>query len=439
MRAGSFATGGRTSGDQAVGPSARVGMVGGGQLARMTHQAALDYAVELHVLAPRRTDPAVQAGAAWTQGEAGNYDDLVALAQRTEVLTFDHEVVPTVHLRRLDRAGYQLRPAPDAFVLSQDKWVARQELGAAGYPLPAFAPAWAAEDVQRFGDRHGWPVVLKAARGGYDGRGVRVIEHPSALSSLAQQLFGPPSPAPSGPEGDGPDPEAPAWIVEQHLSLAAECAVVLARRPSGELACYPPIGTVQVEGICRELTVPARLPEGVLAEALGMAQDLAKRIGATGIMALECFWTAQGRLLVNELALRPHNTGHITMEAAVTSQFHQHLRAVLDWPLGSAELVSPAATVNLIGVDDHPDLGRRLPGVLEDPGVHVHLYGKQPRRGRKIGHLTVLDEDLSRALERARRAAAALIGPAARASGSRPGPSSVEVSGGNEVPGGLQS
>ncbi|MCK4178219.1 5-(carboxyamino)imidazole ribonucleotide synthase [Aciditerrimonas ferrireducens] len=389
---------------EASAPSARVGMVGAGQLARMTYQAALDYGVALQVLARGEDEPAVAAGAEWVRGVPGNYEDLVALAEGSEVVTFDHEVIPPAHLRRLADAGHVLRPAPEAFVVSQDKWVVREVLGPAGFPFPAHGPAWCAEDVARFGDRYGWPLVLKATRGGYDGRGVRVLEGPAALGAQAAALF--PTEGRQGDEGS----EGPPWLVEEHLELAAECAVVLARRPSGQLACYPPIGTRQVEGICRELTVPADLPTTVLEEAEGMARAVAETIGATGVLALECFWTRDGRLLVNELALRPHNTGHITMEAAVTSQFHQHLRAVLDWPLGSSALRSPAATVNLIATDDRATVPDRLPLALEDPRVHVHLYGKAPRRGRKIGHLTVLGDDVGEALERARRAAGVLLG-----------------------------
>jgi 5-(carboxyamino)imidazole ribonucleotide synthase len=428
-------------------------MIGAGQLARMTHQAAIDLGVELHVLAVGPTDPAVLAGASWTEGRPSRYDDLLSVAQCTDVLTFDHEVVPPDHLRRLADAEMVLRPSPDAFVLSQDKWRARQVLGAAGYPVPAHAPVRTADDVHRFAERHGWPVVLKATHGGYDGRGVRVLADARAAESALGGPGGPGAgftaatgqPAASGTRGDGTGgdgtggDETPAWIVEEHLDLAAECAVVLARRPSGEVAVYPPVGTVQVEGICRELTVPADLPRPVLDEAEAMARRLAEHIGATGLMALECFWTTDGRLLVNELALRPHNTGHITMEAAVTSQFHQHLRAVLDWPLGSPALVSPAATVNLIAVDTDTDVAGRLPLALADPTVHVHLYGKAPRPGRKIGHVTVLDDDVSAARLRARRAAELLVGAPVPGGAVPGGAVSRGAVPGGAVPGGAVS
>lgn len=373
-------------------PSARVVMIGAGQLARMTHQAAIDYGIALHVLAASARDPAVIAGAAYSLGYPDRYPDLAAVARHGEVVTFDHELVPAAHLRALEQAGHQLRPNPLALAFAQDKLYARSQLTSLGHlrvPVPAFAPAATASDVIAFAADHGWPVVLKARGGGYDGRGVHVVTTPADASRLLP---------------DTRRASEPPWVIEEHLDLAAEFAVLVARRPSGQLATYPPVGTHQEEGMCREVTMPAPIPGSVASDAIRLAESIVAGLHATGICAVEFFWTTDGRLLLNELALRPHNSGHATIEACATSQFHQHLRAVLDWPLGPTTLRSPAATVNLIGGARSVDLAARLPSALDVPGAHVHLYAKTSRPGRKIGHVTALGASVEGALETARAA-----------------------------------
>jgi len=369
-------------------------MVGAGQLARMTHQAAIDYGITLHVLAEHGTDPAVLAGAPHTLGRPDVLEDLAAAASYGSVVTLDHELVSADALDALVRGGVTVRPGPDALRLAQDKLAARTTLAAiGGFPLPAFAPAADVEAVAAFANEHGWPVVVKARRGGYDGRGVHVVASLEEASAVLPW------------SSDEPD-----FLVEEYLDLAGEFAILLARRPSGEIATYPPIATLQVDGICNELTMPAALAPEVMADAVAIAHRLVATIGATGVCAVEFFRCADGRLLLNEMALRPHNSGHATIEASATSQFHQHLRAVLDWPLGSTELHSAAAMVNIIGVDGLTDPADRLPDALRIPGIHVHLYQKSPRPGRKLGHVSALAATTDEALERARVAAAALTG-----------------------------
>ncbi len=396
--------------------NAIVTMIGAGQLARMTHQAAIDYAITLHVLASSASDPAVLAGADHTVGRPDRYGDLEAAASFGDVVTFDHELVPTALLYRLEEAGHVLRPTPAALAFAQDKLLARRtlaDLGEAGFMgktgipgdadtdadtlVPAFAEARSARDAYAFAAEHGWPVVLKARGGGYDGRGVHILRSPTETARMLPE-------APEGPE--------PGWVLEEHLDLAAELSILVARRPSGEVASYPPVGTQQEDGMCRELTLPARLSEGAGRAATDLAESLVASLGVVGVCAVELFQTSDGRLLVNELAMRPHNSGHITIEACETSQFHQHLRAVLDWPLGSTALRSPAATVNLIGgpagIDPIDGCSRAL-GVH---GAHVHLYAKEPRAGRKLGHVTALGSDVEEALEIAREAARLVLAPA---------------------------
>jgi 5-(carboxyamino)imidazole ribonucleotide synthase len=377
-------------------PTAVVGMVGGGQLARMTQQAAIALGIELHVLTPHHTDPAVQAGAQFLAGDPDELDALFALAEATDVVTFDHEHVPHAALVSLADAGHLVRPNPGAKLLAQDKSIARAVLSDAGFAVPAFADA-SSGDVRaaaRFAESNGWPIVIKAPRGGYDGRGVFFVasaadltDHPG-LGSLDR------------------------WLLEARVPIAMELAVLVARRPSGQSVAYPVVETVQHGGICHELVMPARIGSDVAGRATATATAIADAIDATGILAVELFLTDGGELLVNELALRPHNSGHATIDASTTSQFENHLRAVLDWPLGApTQLAGAAATVNLLGPADPVDLGRGVQRALGDPAVHVHLYGKSFSPGRKLGHVTVLSGDPDSALDAARAAAAALLSP----------------------------
>jgi 5-(carboxyamino)imidazole ribonucleotide synthase len=381
-------------------------MIGAGQLARMTHQAAIDYAVTMHVLAISTDDPAVTAGAAYTIGRHDSYRDLAAVAAYGDVVTFDHELVPLDHVRRLAEAGYQVRPNAGALAWSCDKLYARQRINSLGsfhVPVPDVAPATTLDDVAAFAETHGWPVVLKSRSGGYDGRGVNIL---TTLEDAVPMLAATPSRSDTSSRGPGaPSAEEPQWLVEEHLDLAGEFAILLARSPSGQIVAYPPIGTRQHDGICLELTMPAALPAAVTDAATALATSVVDGIGATGICAVEFFWTTDGRLLLNELALRPHNSGHATIEACTTSQFHQHLRAVLDWPLGPTDLRRPAAaTVNIIADAHTTDPAGHLRDALAVPGAHVHLYQKVPRPGRKIGHVTALADTVDEALDAARQA-----------------------------------
>lgn len=369
----------------------RVAMVGAGQLARMTQQAAIDLDVELTVLAAEPHEPAVLAGARRLAGHYADMDALTAAARIAPVLTFDHELVPAALLARLEALGYVLRPSAQALSYAQDKLEARRRFRDLGLPVPAFAPVQGPADVEVFGAEAGWPLVLKARSGGYDGRGVLVVDGPGAIPS----------------DLDWGSPDKPNWLAEEHVDLEAELAVVVARRPSGGRVTYPPVQTTQEGGICRWLVTPV---PGRPDDAAQLAETVADAVDAVGICAVELFVRRGGQLLINEVALRPHNSGHATIEANVTSQFHQHLRAVLDWPLGATDLVAPAAAmVNLIAPSSEVDLASNLPRALAVPGAHVHLYGKSPRPGRKVGHVTVLGSDIGVALAAATEAADRLL------------------------------
>jgi 5-(carboxyamino)imidazole ribonucleotide synthase len=366
-------------------------MVGAGQLARMTHRAAIDLGAELRVLAADRDDPAVLAGAPHLLGSPERLEDLRALARDCDVVTMDHEHVSPAHLAALEAEGARLEPGAAPLLFAQDKLHARRELAGLGLPVPPFAPARTREDAERFAAAHGWPLVAKAPRGGYDGRGVWTLADGAAAARLLAE-------SPGG------------LVLEPRLELVRELAVLVARSPSGERVAYPVVETVQRDAMCREIVAPAPVAPGIAREACELALEVAERIGATGILAVELFLTAGG-LSINELALRPHNSGHYTLGGCVTSQFEQHLRAVLDWPLGDPSLHAPAVcTVNVVGGPGGEDPRRRVAAALSVSGAQVHLYDKQPRPGRKLGHVTVCGAEPAAAREAALRAAGLLEG-----------------------------
>jgi len=369
-----------------------VGVIGAGQLARMMQQAAIGLGVPLRLLAETAGASAAQVIA---DVEVGDYTDLAVLrswAGPCAVVTFDHEHVPTGHLEALTADGHATRPGPGALVHAQDKVVMRRRLSALGSPVPRHAVVANATEASAFAaDVGGFPVILKTARGGYDGKGVwRVADEVEA-----QQVF---ASAPQGIE----------ILAEELVDFARELSALVARSPSGQVAAYPVVQSTQRDGICVEVVAPAPgLDPDLAIEAQQVAMRIAAELDVTGILAVELFETRDGRILVNELAMRPHNTGHWSIDGAVTSQFENHLRAVLDLPLGDPRARAPwTVMVNILG-GPAPTLYDGYPHVqARDPDVRVHLYGKDVKPGRKVGHVTAYGDDLDDVLERARHAAA---------------------------------
>jgi 5-(carboxyamino)imidazole ribonucleotide synthase len=365
-----------------------VGMVGGGQLARMTHQAAIALGQSLRILATSPDDSAALVAADVHIGEHTDLDALRTFAKDCDVVTFDHEHVPYGHIEALAGDGVNVAPGADALRYAQDKRAMRERLTELGVPVPRWRPVGAPEDVAGFAAGTGWPVVVKAVRGGYDGRGVWTV-------------------------GDGDELPATELIVEQRVPLRRELSALVARSPFGQVAAYPIVETVQRDGICVEVLAPAPgLDPELAVQAEELAIRLATELGVVGLLAVELFETtgASGgtELLVNELAMRPHNSGHWTIEGARTSQFEQHLRAVLDYPMGDTGLTAPAVVMaNVLGGEPGGrSIDERLHHLFAaDPAVKVHFYGKQVRPGRKIGHVTALGDDLAEVRERAVRAA----------------------------------
>src|SRR3954449_9871254 len=357
-----------------------VAMIGGGQLSRMTHQAAIALGQSLRVLA---TDPAESAALVAADVRIGDHRelaDLMALAEGATVVTFDHAHVPTEPLRTLEDAGHRVAPGPGALVHAQDKLVLRRALAAAGEPQPAWAEVDSPVGVADFAGATGWPVVLKTPRGGYDGKGVFVVDDVAAATVLLER-YGP-------------------LLAEERVPMTRELAVQVARSPFGQVAVWPVVETVQRDGVCHEVLAPAPdLDDALATAAQELAIRIAERLGVVGLLAVELFQTPDG-VLVNELAMRPHNSGHWSIDGAVTSQFEQHLRAVLDWPLGTPSPTAPySVMVNVLG-GDLPELHSAFLHVLaRDPGLHVHVYGKDVQPGRKVGHVTVTGSDLDALLE----------------------------------------
>jgi len=371
----------------------RVGVIGGGQLARMMIAPAVELGLDLRVLAE---DTGMSAQLAATA--VGDYRDLEtvrAFAREVDVITFDHEHVPQDVLRALVADGVQVHPGPDALQFAQDKLVMRARLAELDVPQPDWAAVHDADELQAFIDDHGGGAVVKTPRGGYDGKGVRVVR----AGADAADWF----------EAAG---AGEALLAEELVPFTRELAQQVARRPSGEIVAYPVVETVQRDGVCAEVIAPA--PAGhdrlvQVAEQIG--RRIAEGIGATGMLAVELFETDDERILVNELAMRPHNSGHWSQDGAVTGQFEQHLRAVADLPLGSTEPRSPwTVMVNILGGPVDGALEDRFGAAMaEHPDAKIHTYGKAPRPGRKVGHVNVTGDDLDDVVYTARAAAALFL------------------------------
>lgn len=368
----------------------RLAIVGGGQLARMSAAPATALGIHLRVLATAPDESAAQAIPDVVLGRHDDIDALLRVTDGCQVVTFDHEHVPPQHLEQLEAAGVAVRPGPSALFHAQDKVHMRQALSDLGAPCPRWRVAESLADVEALAEQTGWPVVLKTSRGGYDGRGVWVVaDVDEAAAVLAQPL------------GAGA-----RWLAEERIDFVQELSAQVARSPSGQAVAYPVVRTVQRDGICAEVVAPA---PGLAAERAAAAQELALRLagslGVTGMLAVELFDDGDS-LFVNELAMRPHNSGHWTIEGARTSQFENHLRAVLDLPLGDPRPVAPyAVMVNILGGDVGDLHGAYRHVLARDPGLKVHLYGKEVRPGRKVGHVTVVGDDLDDLLARGRHAA----------------------------------
>lgn len=368
-----------------------VGMIGGGQLARMTASPATALGIDFSVLAASATESAAQVVARTVLGSHDDAASVLGFARHCDVITFDHEHVPLEILERVIKKGVAVRPSPFALAHAQDKVAMRRALTALSIPCPDWAEVTDSRGVARFGERCGWPIVMKTSKGGYDGKGVWVVESLQEAESLLSSV---------------PLPGGAAWLAEQYVPFTRELSAQVARSPHGQAVAYPVVRTVQTNGICTEVVAPCPdLSDEHATSAQRIALDIAGELDVVGMLAVEMFDTPDG-VLVNELAMRPHNSGHWTIDGAVTSQFENHLRAVLDLPLGSPRPIARhAVMVNILG-GDVGDLYSAYRHVLaRDPELKVHLYGKEVRPGRKVGHVTLIGDNVDDLLERAHHAA----------------------------------
>ncbi len=372
----------------------RVGVIGGGQLARMMTPPAINLGIDLKVLAE-----ATDSSAKIATTQVGDYNQLQVVrefARTVDVITFDHEHVPLHVLEALEAEGINVQPPSMALAFAQNKLHMRRKLSGLGLPMPEWAEIHDAASLDDFIAANGGVAILKTPIGGYDGKGVRVVRNSVDAKDWLENLA----------EFGG------SLLAEEKVDFIRELAQLSARRPSGEFVAWPLVETIQENGVCSVVLAPApNAAAEILERTVEIAKQVSEGLGVAGVLAVEMFEARDGRIVINELAMRPHNSGHFSIEGSVTSQFEQHLRAVLDLPLGSAEpRAAHAVMVNLLGVDDKNDFVQAYSQALEKhPAAKVHTYGKGPRAGRKMGHVTVVSESAEQALAEARGAAAVLL------------------------------
>ena len=372
----------------------RVGVIGGGQLARMMIEPALAMGLEIKVFA--ETEGSSAALAATQVGDYTNVAEVREFAKTVDVITFDHEHVPLNVLEALESEGVSIQPPPKALKFAQNKLHMRIRLTELGLPMPAWAEIKTADELDKFIAENGGVAILKTPIGGYDGKGVAVVRSSADAAEWLANI----------------DAFGGSLLAEQKVEFVRELAQLIARRPSGDVRHWPLVQTVQRNGVCSEVLVPApNTSAEALARAAQIAQTVASGLGVTGVLAVEMFETADGEYFINELAMRPHNSGHFSIEGSVTSQFEQHLRAVLDLPLGSVDSVAAhSVMVNLLGVDDQNDFVSVYPKTMADhPSAKFHTYGKSARQGRKMGHITVIGDNEAQVLAEARAAASVCL------------------------------
>lgn len=373
----------------------RLGIIGEGQLARMLALAAAPLGIEVQILGAGAQGPAIWLAKQALSGNCNDPAQLQRLAVLSDVLTLENEFVDAGALRTLEQAGHTLFPTAGSVALVQDKLTQKETLSREGLPLPAFRAIASPGQLHQCAAEWGWPVLLKARRNGYDGKGNITVRGAEEVGPAWERLRG----------------EEQALYAEAYCAFQRELAVVVTTGRDGSTVCYPLVETVQQDHVCHLVRAPARLPAATVTAASRLACEAVAAVGAVGSFAVEMFLMPEQTLLINELAPRVHNSGHYSIEACHCSQFENHVRAVMGWPLGDPDMHCRAAVmVNILGQ------GSAGPGHLQAwsealavPGVHLHDYGKeQGRWGRKMGHLTVIGDDPGEVEQRALQAAALL-------------------------------
>jgi 5-(carboxyamino)imidazole ribonucleotide synthase len=373
-----------------------LGILGGGQLARMTAYAAFRLGLRVHVMETFADSPAGQIAHREVVGEPADHKLLVEFASGCDVVTLESEFINEEHLVQIEHAGCALFPRAASVAKIQDKLVQKKTLRAAGIPVALFQEVNEHDDAEGFGEEMGYPFLLKARRGGYDGYGNATVAGPAEINEGWKKIT----------KGDV---ECDLYA-EAFVPFAKELAVMVARSRSGELVVYPLAETIQKNHICHIVSVPAQVDAAVEQAALEYARRAVEAIDGVGIFGIELFLTADGKVLVNEMAPRPHNSGHYTIEGCMTSQFENHIRAIMGWPLGSASLRAPAvAMVNILGRSNGPGNVADYAAALQHPTAHLHIYGKEEERiGRKMGHVTAMADSVQEAIAIAQEAEGAV-------------------------------
>ncbi len=373
------------------GAAPTLGIIGGGQLAKMLAQSASQFGCDIVLLERKEGSPAASLAVETLIGDWDNPDSLLKLGALADVITLENEFVDADSLAALERAGHSLWPASSTIRVVQDKLTQKRALADAGLPVPRFEPAPDKASVADAAKKFGWPLLLKKRRNGYDGKGNFTVRSAADIDEAWTQLNG----------------DANALYVEEFCPFTLELAMMITRGRDGETACYPVVETVQRDHICHLVKAPASIPAAMASRAADIARKAVEAVGCVGAMGVEMFLTRDGNILINELAPRVHNSGHYTIEACICSQFENHVRAVMGWPLGSPAMRAPAAVmVNLLGAGKGTGTPHGLAEALAVPGAHPHIYGKAfSAPGRKMGHVTALGQTLDDALATAQRAA----------------------------------
>ncbi|MEM7674994.1 MAG: 5-(carboxyamino)imidazole ribonucleotide synthase [Myxococcota bacterium] len=363
-----------------------IGIMGGGQLGRMSILAGRHMGFRFHVFEPNEGATAAMVADHVTQAPYADLDAVKTFAKAVDAATVEFENVERTAAETVEAFGV-MRPSSRVLAVCQHRRREKEFLRASGFPCVRFEVVEAVAHLPGAIDRIGLPCVVKTAAFGYDGKGQVKVAGSYDAAEIWRKL--------GGPE---------AVVVEQWVHHRAELSVVCARGADGEVVCFPMAENIHVNHILHASIAPARVPKNIEREGYALAEAIATKLDLIGVIGVEFFWLDDG-LIVNELAPRPHNSGHYTIEATAASQFEQHIRAVAGLPLASTELLRPAVMINLLGDLWINDRGARSPdfkGLLADPTVHLHLYDKgMPRPGRKMGHFTVLDGDVELALKRA--------------------------------------
>jgi len=372
----------------------RIGILGGGQLAQMLAQAAISLGLSCVIFEREADSPASRLTGDRMVGPWDDEATCSAFARRAQLITLENEFVDTGVLKRFESWNIPVYPSSHTLSLIQDKLIQKQSLAAVGIPVPDFEAVDSPEQVVQWGEAWGWPVVLKARRNGYDGRGNATVRSAKEADEAWKQLGG---------------DRGRTLYVERFVPFIAELAIMVARSSTGEVKCYPVVQTEQKNHICHRVFAPAPISPELSELARDIGQRAIETIDGVGIFGIELFLLddPDKPIVLNELAPRPHNSGHYTIEACVTSQFENHLRAVMGLPLGDCSLRAPAAVmVNLLGErNGRASEGEAPFGALAVAGAHLHLYGKREVRvGRKMGHITVLADTLDEAIARANQA-----------------------------------